>query len=255
MNQIEQYEEKYTSVYCRLSYEVWYQGCKDDISKYLKQNNSLDKALRQFVTDKKELKVIKIDGVACKNKYDLKECMEAMIHFLYMNEEYSIICAFPYEQQKNADRCAYDYISNTIDVLRFIEEMHEQNYMLMIRSISPKSERYLKILPGGEGAYAIHYRNKEVETGKIQLNTELNRELIDWAKKYVSDNKFKEFFEGLSYAGRERFSVSFGMDKLGYEKNEWNISDFGFEKIDGNGAITKLLQMPELSRFIKEEVE
>lgn len=81
------------------------------------------------------------------------------------------------------------------------------------------------------------------------------KELIDWAKKYVSDNKFKEFFEGMSDVRTERFSVSFAMDKLGYEKNEWNISDFGFEKIDGNGAITKILQMPELSEFIKEEVE
>ena len=81
------------------------------------------------------------------------------------------------------------------------------------------------------------------------------KELIDWAKKYVSDNKFKEFFEGMSDVRTERFSVSFDMDKLGYEKNEWNTSDFGFEKIDGNGAVMKILQMPELSEFIKEEVE
>ena len=73
MNYIEEYEEKYTSAYCRLSYEVWYQYYKDDISEYLKQYDSMDKVLSQVMTEKRESKVIRINSVSCQSTYEMKE--------------------------------------------------------------------------------------------------------------------------------------------------------------------------------------
>ena len=37
MSIVKEYEEKFISAYCRLEYETWYQGYKDDVSKYLKE--------------------------------------------------------------------------------------------------------------------------------------------------------------------------------------------------------------------------
>ena len=57
---------------------------------------------------------------------------------------------------READRIVYNYISNNIDEIKFIEEMQKRDYMLMIWSISRNSDRYLKVLPEGTCSYAIH---------------------------------------------------------------------------------------------------
>lgn len=48
--------EKYTSAYCRLSYDVWYPGYKDGISKYLNKDINLYKALMEFTIEKRQTK-------------------------------------------------------------------------------------------------------------------------------------------------------------------------------------------------------
>lgn len=48
MSIVKEYEEKFISAYCRLEYETWYQGYKDDVSKYLKENPLCD-ALDKFI--------------------------------------------------------------------------------------------------------------------------------------------------------------------------------------------------------------
>lgn len=48
MSIVKEYEEKFISAYCRLEYETWYQGYKDDVSKYLKGNPLCD-ALDKFI--------------------------------------------------------------------------------------------------------------------------------------------------------------------------------------------------------------
>lgn len=248
---MEKYEEKYTSAYCRLSYDVWYPGYKDCISKYLNKDVNLYMALMEFTIEKKADKVILIDGVACLDNYDLKKFIEVIIEFLCRNEEYSIICALPYEKHKEADRYSYDYISNMLEEMKFIEEIYEGNYILIIKSFSTKSKRYLKLFDDGECSFAI-YQNKEIKRGKIKLNANLYKELFDWAKKYISDNI--GFFCGMSLVERKRFEVNFAISKFGYEKNDGYVrDDYYFETVEGNGAISKLLQMPELAEFIREE--
>lgn len=103
----------------------------------------------------------------------------------------------------------------------------------------------------GECSFAI-YQNKEIKRGKIKLNENLYKELFDWAKKYISDNI--GFFCGMSLVERKRFEVSFATSKFGYKKNDGYVrDDYYFERVEGNGAISKLLQMPELAEFIRED--
>ena len=128
--------------------------------------------------------------------------------------------------------------------------------MLMIWSISRNSDRYLKVLPEGTCSYAIHYLTKEIKRGKFQVNRDLYEELIEWAKKYVADNSHAyHFTEGMPNVKTERFRVIFNMEKFGYESNDWNIVDYGFDVIDGHGVISKFLKMPELAEFVMGEVE
>ncbi len=60
----------------------------------------------------------------------------------------------------------------------------------------------------------------------------------------------------MSLTGSDRFHVTFNFDRLGgTEGRILHIPDYCFDKIDGNGMLTELLNLPEFEEFIREEVE
>lgn len=71
MSIVKEYEEKFISAYCRLEYEIWYQGYKDDVSKYLKENSVYD-ALDEFIESSTK-DIIKVSGEPLLNAEYIKE--------------------------------------------------------------------------------------------------------------------------------------------------------------------------------------
>lgn len=71
MSIVKEYEEKFISAYCRLEYEIWYQGYKDDVSKYLKENSVCD-ALDKFIESNTK-DIIKVSGEPLLNAEYIKE--------------------------------------------------------------------------------------------------------------------------------------------------------------------------------------
>lgn len=74
MSIIKEYEEKFISAYCRLEYETWYQGYKDDVSKYLK-GNSVCYALEEFIESNTK-DIIKVSGEPLLNAEYIKEACD-----------------------------------------------------------------------------------------------------------------------------------------------------------------------------------
>ncbi len=117
----------------------------DGVSKYMHERN-LDAALNKAADEYKDSKEIRIDGTVFKEKYGLHELVEAVLHFLYLNEEYSIVLSLPFEEHKAADVIAYEHTNKLIQVLKFSEEMHKQDYIIMVWSITRTTQHYLKII-------------------------------------------------------------------------------------------------------------
>jgi hypothetical protein len=255
MNRLEKFEEGNISAYCRLSYEVWYKGYKDNIKKYLHRHH-LDRALEFAAKELDEGGLIKVDGVECMEKFGLKECIEAVLNFLYINEKYSVVFSLPCEYHKEADVMAYKYIDRLIDIQKFSNEMLDNDYLVMIGSITRKSDRYLKIHEDGIISFAIYESDKRnVNRDIVCINSDLQSRIIDWAKQYIEDNKMPEIAEGMSGISFARYQVYFNFEKLGFtDDNSRYICECGFETVEGNGVITELLELPELKVFV-EEVE
>lgn len=64
---------------------------------------------------------------------------------LHMNEPFEIIVAFTYEEMKEADAESYCQTNFLVEPVRFLDEMHKKNYMIMICNMSNKSDRYLNL--------------------------------------------------------------------------------------------------------------
>jgi hypothetical protein len=253
MDRLEKFEEKNISAYCRLSYEVWFKGYNDNVKKYL-HRHPLDKALGFAAKGLDEGGLIKVDGVVCMEKFGLKKCIETVLDFLYINEKYNVVLSLPYEYHKEADGLAYRYIDRLIDICKFSGEMYDNDYLIMIGSITRKSDRYLKIHEDGIVSFAIYESDeRNVNRDIVCINPDLQSRVIDWARQYIEDNKMPEIAEGMSGISFARYKVYFNFDKLGFtDGNSRYIRECGFETVEGNGVISELLELPELKAFIEE---
>ena len=79
MNKTGEYEEKYTSAYCRLSYHVWYYGFKDDITDLITNDESLYEVLRRYVREFDINEVIRINGVKLSEKIKIEDILKYYI--------------------------------------------------------------------------------------------------------------------------------------------------------------------------------
>lgn len=249
MKQYKSYEKRYTSAYCRLDFEIWHPGYKDDLSRYIEDYSSLDAALEKAKNNLKETKLIRVDGKICLAKYDMKECIEAFLFFLYKNEGYEIMAGFDYEELKEADASSYRYTDRLIDGEKFIDEMNEKNYMLMVWNINRKSERYLKVLSDKSILFAIKRAGEITKRETFNIETELYEQLIKWSKKQISNYKRVEIMEGINLSRIEKFQVEFNFDALGFDEKSQYFSGIGFNTIEGQGAISELLKKLELKEF------
>ena len=91
MRSMSKEEEKSISAYVRLSFDNWYQGYKDHISKYLKDNKNHLYTILENVKEKNEGEnVIKVNASHFIKNEELRECIDEALQFLEVREEYSI---------------------------------------------------------------------------------------------------------------------------------------------------------------------
>lgn len=251
---MENFEEAFVSAYCRLSYEVWYPQCKDDVSGYLQEEQCLEKALERAAAEKRDSDIIRVDGVFCENKYERRECIETILDFLQCSSLYKIVYALPYEDQMTADHIAYDYTAYQIERWKMKKEFFEEDYLLYIGS----PRKYLKILPDKTGKYAVDdVLGRRVIRGKIVLDQAVYEEVIEWAKNYIADFEPKTVLEGMMLEQTtKQFQVFFAPDKFGYDMTDlrWSYVDYEFDSIHEQEALAKVLTMPELVKFMEKEI-
>lgn len=265
MNRYSSYEERYTSAYCRLSYDVWYQSYKDDVTKHMEKQGDNNPKQLMYVA-KKELgnpKVIKVDGVLYKETIELKTWIEAIICFLAENDDLEVALALPYEEHKEADILAYKYVNELIEIYRFDDELRTDisEYVLKMSYWNRKSEGYIKVFSDGTVKHAIYtYDSKMITRGEFQMESILYEEIVKWCVDRIQGlrRKWKKemhiWMEGMSYERVPKLYLEYNLDKLGLLEADGGFDDSGLFEIKGHGAMTKLLRMPELAVFV-ESVE
>lgn len=251
MSIIKEYEEKFISAYCRLEYETWYQGYKDDVSKYLKGNSVCD-ALEEFIESNTK-DIIKVSGEPCKTTEELYEFIESILFFLEDNDDYTVALALPSEKQQLADTMAYKItISNMNDVIVY-DEMNDNKYVIQVTPRGCLSVFYINLYPDKTIDYVLsETKGINIFRGQLKIDDNLYNEIYKWATKYVAENEIAGFIMGEFHTRDYKFEVSFNDDFFGIKSKYNYIPNYTFNKIEGNVPLTKLLQLPELKALFKE---
>ncbi|MDD5890506.1 MAG: hypothetical protein PUC69_07875 [Ruminococcus sp.] len=252
MSIIKEYEEKFISAYCRLEYETWYQGYKDDVSKYLKGNSVCD-ALEEFIESNTK-DIIKVSGEPCKTTEELYEFIESILFFLEDNDDYTVALALPSEKQQLADTMAYKItISNMNDVIVY-DEMNDNKYVIQVTPRGCLSVFYINLYPDKTIDYVLsETKGINIFRGQLKIDANLYNEIYKWATKYVAENKIDGWIMGEEIGPHDyKFKVSFNDDFFGIDLRNEYLPDYESNKIEGHGALTKLLQLPELKALFKE---
>lgn len=251
MSIVKEYEEKFISAYCRLEYEAWYQGYKDDVSKYLKENPLCD-ALDKFIESGTK-NIIKVSGEPCKTTEDLYNFIQSILFFLEDNEDYTVTLALPYEKQQLADTMAYKITMNNINDIIVYDEMNDNKYVIQVTPHGYLSVFYINLYSDKTVDYVLSgTKDINITRGHLKIDDNLYNEVYEWAKKYVAENKTDGWVMGEFHTRDYKFEVSFNDEFFGIKSKYSYIPDYTFNKIEGNGALTKLLQLPELNALFKE---
>lgn len=251
MSIVKEYEEKFISAYCRLEYETWYQGYKDDVSKYLKENSVCD-ALDEFIESNTK-DIIKVSGEPCKTTEELYEFIESILYFLEDNEDYTVTLALPYEKQQLADTMAYKITMNNMNDVIVYDEMNDNKYVIQVTPRGYLSVFYINLYPDKTIDYVLsETKGINIFRGQLKIDDNLYNEVYEWAKKYVAENKEKDLLVGYYDELFTKFRVNFGYGEFGTNKKYEYIPSYEFNKIEGNGPLTKLLQLPELKALFEE---
>ena len=253
MSIIKEYEEKFISAYCRLEYETWYQGYKDDVSKYLKEN-SVCYALEEFIESNTK-DIIKVSGEPCKTAEELYGFIESILFFLENNEDYTVTLALPYEKQKIADSIAYKITTKEINEHIVIGEMKKDGYIIQISRICCfKSIFFINLYPNRSIKYRKSIdKNYNLVKGEFKIDAGLYNEICKWAENYVAENKIDGWLVGQEIGPHDyKFKVTFSDDFYGIDLRYEYLPDYESNKIEGHGALTKLLQLPELKALFEE---
>ena len=252
MSIVKEYEEKFISAYCRLEYETWYQGYKDDVSKYLKENplcDALDKFIESSTKD-----IIKVSGEPCKTTEELYGFIQSILFFLEDNDDYTVTLALPYEKQQLADTMAYKITTKEINEHIVVGEMKKDGYIIQISRICCfKSIFFINLYPNRRIKYRKSIdKNYNLMKGEFKIDAGLYNEICKWAENYVAENKRAGFIMGEFHIMDYKFEVSFNDEFFGIKSKYSYIPNYTFNKIEGNGPLTRLLQLPELKALFKE---
>lgn len=252
MSIVKEYEEKFISAYCRLEYETWYQGYKDDVSKYLKGNSVCD-ALDEFIESNTK-DIIKVSGEPCKTTEELYGFIQSILYFLEDNEDYTVTLALPYEKQKIADTMAYKITTKEINEHIVVGEMKKDGYIIQISRICCfKSIFFINLYPNRRIKYRKSIdKNYNLMKGEFKIDAGLYNEICKWAENYVAENETAGFIMGEFHTRDYKFEVSFNDEFFGIKSKYSYIPNYTFNKIEGNGPLTRLLQLPELKVLFEE---
>lgn len=253
MSIVKEYEEKFISAYCRLEYETWYQGYKDDVSKYLKGNSVCD-ALDKFIESNTK-DIIKVSGEPCTTTEELYEFIESILYFLEDNDNYTVTLALPYEKQQLADTMAYKITTKEINEHIVVGEMKKDGYIIQISRICCfKSIFFINLYPNRRIKYRKSIdKNYNLMKGEFKIDAGLYNEICKWAENYVAENKIDGWLMGEEIGPHDyKFKVTFSDDFYGIDLRYEYLPDYESNKIEGNGPLTKLLQLPELKALFEE---
>jgi len=253
MSIVKEYEEKFISAYCRLEYETWYQGYKDDVSKYLKGNSVYD-ALEEFIESNTK-DIIKVSGEPCKTTEELYGFIQSILFFLENNDDYTVTLALPYEKQQLADTMAYKITTKEINEHIVVGEMKKDGYIIQISRICCfKSIFFINLYPNRRIKYRKSIdKNYNLMKGEFKIDAGLYNEICKWAENYVAENKIDGWLMGEEIGPHDyKFKVTFSDDFYGIDLRYEYLPDYESNKIEGNGPLTKLLQLPELKALFEE---
>ena len=253
MSIVKEYEEKFISAYCRLEYETWYQGYKDDVSKYLKGNSVYD-ALEEFIESNTK-DIIKVSGEPCKTTEELYGFIQSILFFLENNDDYTVTLALPYEKQQLADTMAYKITTKEINEHIVVGEMKKDGYIIQISRICCfKSIFFINLYPNRRIKYRKSIdKNYNLMKGEFKIDAGLYNEICKWAENYVAENKIDGWLMGEEIGTHDyKFKVTFSDDFYGIDLRYEYLPDYESNKIEGNGPLTKLLQLPELKALFEE---
>ena len=253
MTDIEKIKDKFIDIYCRLEYDIWYQGYKDDVSQLLKET-PLYSALTMVAKSNPQNKIIKVSGEHCNTNEELKRYINLIMYFLEDYTDYKVIFALPYEKQKLADSIAYNRVKKEINDNIIINEMKEEGYVIQIQNrwyfedilfinlYSDKTVKYGKSLDKG----------LKIVKGQFKIDDSLYTKVYNWAKKYVDKNKINGMVMGEVLPRDYKFQVSFSSKVFGINELNEYLDEYRANKIEGHGALTELLQLPELKVLFEE---
>lgn len=253
MSIVKEYEEKFISAYCRLEYETWYQGYKDDVSKYLKGNSVCD-ALEEFIESNTK-DIIKVSGEPCKTTEELYGFIQSILFFLENNDDYTVTLALPYEKQQLADTMAYKITTKEINEHIVVGEMKKDGYIIQISRICCfKSIFFINLYPNRRIKYRKSIdKNYNLMKGEFKIDAGLYNEICKWAENYVAENKIDGWLMGEEIGPHDyKFKVTFSDDFYGIDLRYEYLPDYESNKIEVNGPLTKLLQLPELKALFEE---
>lgn len=254
MSIVKEYEEKFISAYCRLEYETWYQGYKDDVSKYLNKH-SLYETLLIVANDNTQNKSIIINGKYYDSTEKLKGCITTVLNFLKNFEEYNVTLVLPYEKQKIADTMAYKITTKEINEHIVVGEMKKDGYIIQISRICCfKSIFFINLYPNRRIKYRKSIdKNYNLMKGEFKIDAGLYNEICKWAENYVAENKIDGWLMGEEIGPHDyKFKVTFSDDFYGIDLRYEYLPDYESNKIEGNGPLTKLLQLPKLKALFEE---
>lgn len=252
MSIVKEYEEKFISAYCRLEYETWYQGYTDDVSKYLKENSVYD-ALEEFIESNTK-DIIKVSGEPCKTAEELYRFIESILFFLENNEDYTVTLALPYEKQQLADSMAYKITINNMNDVIVYDEMNDNKYVIQVTPRGCLSVFYINLYPDKTIDYVLsETKGINIFRGQLKIDDNLYNEIYKWATKYVAENKIDGWLMGEEIGPHDyKFKVTFSDDFYGIDLRYEYLPDYESNKIEVNGPLTKLLQLPELKALFEE---
>lgn len=245
MDQIEDYEEKYISAYCRVSLCIWHPGLKD-ILKYDIENKSFYEILEQY-SKRNENTEINLDGIKLKKYITLDKIVQDMIDFLFFYKDYRIQIYLPYEELCQVDKKLYDYVIYSINKVKYHLEIYTKDYVIMIQNDTEEGMQYLKILPDKKVKFGICYPNLSIKSSMFEIDTQLFKSIYQWARQYVKKNIYRVSYEGLIDIRGARFIVTFGLFE---NLNNTEYIEYRFNEICDNAILEKLFQLPQLKEFI-----
>ena len=253
MKKYENIEDKLIDAYCRLEYDIWYQGYKDDVSKYLKKR-PLYNAISTVAKLNIENKTIKVSGELCDTNEKLDNFIEDILFFLGEHKDYTIIFVLPYEKQKVADSIAYKKIAKIINDNIIINEMNKTGYViqiskrcylgdiLFINLYSDKTVKYGKNLD----------KDFKIVKGQFKIDDSLYEKIYKWAKNHADTFIDNGELVGRYISKEDEFQVCISFRACGIKLDSY-LHNYSFKGIEGHGALTELLQLPELKVLFEED--